>query len=184
MSKLYTRTGDDGSTSLIGGKRVPKCHPRVMAYGKVDELMAHIAVIRSLIAQPPYDALPCSASVDAELLDILQELMTVASCLASEKPHSTVSLDTISRMEAAIDDRQRSVPPLTHFILPGGSSASAYTHVARTVCRECERLAVAIGPESAPTNVLTYLNRLSDYLFVLARFLCIATNCKEEFWGK
>lgn len=184
MGKLYTRTGDDGSTSLIGGKRVPKSHPRVMAYGKVDELMAHIAVVRSLIAQPPYDALACSASVDDELLDILQELMTVASCLASEAPSASISSDTIARLEVTIDDRQRSVPPLTHFILPGGPSASAYTHVARTVCRECERLAVAIGLEPASTNVLTYLNRLSDYLFVLARFLCIATNCKEEFWGK
>ncbi|HET7711237.1 MAG TPA: cob(I)yrinic acid a,c-diamide adenosyltransferase, partial [Thermoanaerobaculia bacterium] len=159
--KIYTRTGDRGETSLLGGARVRKDHPRIEAYGTVDELNSYIGVVRALWAEGP---------IDEELASIQRDLFEIGAQLASDSARfAGVGPERVADLEREIDTMEEKLPPLTAFILPGGSMIAAHLHVARTVCRRAERLVIALAnEESRPT--VAYLNRLSDYLFVAARF--------------
>jgi cob(I)alamin adenosyltransferase len=165
--RIYTRTGDTGETSLFDQSRVSKADPRVDAYGEVDELNACLGAARA-------------AGLDADLgglLDTIQrDLFAIGSRLADPSsriaPRMTkVGLgdDEVARLEQAIDTIEAGLPPLRRFILPGGTLAGALLHVARTVCRRAERRAVGLGTEAVDPQIVVYLNRLSDLLFVLAR---------------
>ena len=163
--KIYTKSGDAGSTSLIGGKRVAKNHPRVEAYGNIDELIAAIGMVRACL-----DGNASSHS----LLTIQQELMTLAAHLAHEgssKALAPVKPESILDLEQQIDRMQEELPPLSAFVLPGPPVAAAQCHIARTVCRRAERSVIALGPQAVAPEILCYLNRLSDFLFVCSRFL-------------
>jgi len=166
--RIYTRTGDKGETSLIGGKRVPKYHDRIEAYGTVDELIAHIGLIRD-------------QEIDEEIKEILHRiqdrLMTSAALLAAEngaEADKLPQLETgdIESLEQEIDTMDRELPPLKSFIVPGGHPIVSYCHIARTVCRRAERNALKITSDTLKLElVFQYLNRLADYLFVLSRKL-------------
>jgi len=177
--KIYTKTGDRGSTSLIGGTRVPKFDIRIEAYGTVDELISYIGLIRD------YD-IPTS---DADfLLEIQDRLMTCASILATDcencKDRIPALYDMdISVLEKEIDAIQNALPPLTSFVLPGGHKVVSFCHIARNVCRRAERYALKVADSfDLEPHVLMYLNRLSDYLFVLARKLTYNFNVEEVPW--
>ncbi|HEV7922385.1 MAG TPA: cob(I)yrinic acid a,c-diamide adenosyltransferase [Thermoanaerobaculia bacterium] len=159
--KIYTRTGDKGETSLFGGARVPKNDPRIEAYGTIDELSSHLGVARA--------AWPASP-IDPQLHQAQLDLFEIGAHLASPGTSRFPGVEParIGELESGIDEMERELPPLTTFILPGGTLAAAQLHVARTVCRRAERLVVALGSDEA--GVVIYLNRLSDYLFVAARF--------------
>ncbi len=187
---IYTKTGDMGTTSLIGGTRVAKCHPRVEAYGTVDELGAHVALLTEQLAQLPTFANPCSL-----LRQVQRQLFTIQTLLALEPnpPHPTgIDVEGYSSqlnahctiIEHAIDTLQASLPPFRSFVIPGGNALSAQSHVARTVCRRAERRIVALyndEPTSANPAMLSYINRLSDYLFVLSRHIVVAQGNEECF---
>lgn len=165
--KIYTRTGDDGTTGLIGGVRVRKCDARLDVYGTIDELNGLLGL--AAVAAPP--------DVRDALLPVQQELFVLGSHLAApDAPPDSPWLppldeQMVARLEMQIDHWTDRLPPLRNFILPGGSETAARLHVARAVCRRAERLAVDFSLDRpVPTLVLTYLNRLSDWLFVLARF--------------
>ncbi|MDR0815338.1 MAG: cob(I)yrinic acid a,c-diamide adenosyltransferase [Bacteroidales bacterium] len=163
--KVYTKTGDKGKTSLIGGTRVAKNHPRLEAYGTVDELMAHTALLMDSI----------NDAGDKEfLLWTLDRLMTLASVLAAEgevaKKLPLLLPEDVQRMEKKIDEMEGNLEPLRSFVLPGGHQAVSQCHVARTVCRRTERLIVSLEEnDDIPPIVNQYINRMSDYLFVLSR---------------
>jgi cob(I)alamin adenosyltransferase len=184
--KIYTKTGDAGKTSLFGGSRVPKYHLRIEAYGTIDELNSYIGLIRDQ---------KVDSNTSSTLLKIQNELFTIGAMLAtppekeilkSGKNRLTiykVTRDEIDFLEQEIDSIQKMLPEMTHFILPGGHQTVSFCHIARCVCRRAERLTVQLH-ETTPVNesVLIYLNRLSDYLFVLARKLTIDTKAKEIPW--
>jgi cob(I)alamin adenosyltransferase len=164
--KIYTKTGDDGTTGLIGGSRVPKSDPRIEAYGTVDELNALIGCA----------AVMAGSSLVAQLRRIQGELFVIGSHLAapdgSAKLSSLPALEgeMVHRLEMEIDQTETTLAPLKNFILPGGSECAARLHVARTVCRRAERLVVGAAVEFADRElIIEYLNRLSDWLFVQAR---------------
>jgi cob(I)alamin adenosyltransferase len=165
--KIYTRTGDDGRTGLLGPGRVEKDSARIEAYGTVDELNAVLGVARA--ARP-------DAAADTSLAEVQDDLFAIGSALADPDPsgpfHSAIQARHIERLEQAIDAMEATLPPLTRFILPGGVTAASQIHLARTVCRRAERRVVRLAHttgEHVPENLIVYLNRLSDYLFVLAR---------------
>lgn len=167
--KLYTRTGDGGETGLFGGGRVPKDHPRVAAYGDVDELNAAIGLARAIEPQ---------AFAAALLEEIQRDLFAIGGRLASPDPDkvgkalvkAALPEGRARALEEAIDAAEERLPPLDRFVLPGGTPKAAALHVARTVCRRAERSVVGLAREAeVPPPILTYLNRLSDLLFVLAR---------------
>ena len=167
--KIYTRTGDQGNTGLFGGGRVPKNHPRVAAYGEVDELNSLLGVVR---ATPPVEWFePLLESIQRDLFSIGGQLATpdpsaVAKALAKAK----LSGERISEFERLIDEADAELPPLRAFILPAGTPKAATLHLARTVCRRAERSVVALAQDSpVPEVFVAYLNRLSDLLFTLAR---------------
>jgi cob(I)alamin adenosyltransferase len=167
--KIYTRTGDQGDTGLFGGGRVPKSHPRVAAYGDVDELNSLLGVVR---ATPPVERFePLLESIQRDLFSIGGQLATpdpaaVAKALAKAK----LSGERVSEFERLIDEADAELPPLRAFILPVGTTKAATLHLARTVCRRAERSVVALAQESpVPELFVAYLNRLSDLLFTLAR---------------
>ena len=184
--KIYTKTGDKGKTSLFGGTRVPKHHLRIDAYGTIDELNSHIGLLRDQ---------KIDNNTSAALLKIQNELFTIGSMLATppekEKLKSgkdrlaifKISVDEILFLEKEIDAIQKLLPEMTNFILPGGHQTVSFCHIARCVCRRAERLTVQLHQEEpVDENVLVYLNRLSDYLFVLARKLSIDNQAKEIAW--
>jgi cob(I)alamin adenosyltransferase len=177
--KIYTRTGDKGTTALIGGKRVEKFHERIEAYGTVDELIAHIALL--------HDSLEV-AEIKAFLITVTERLMCCASILAADCEDCKVKIprltqNDVAAIEQQIDAMQDKLPELRSFILPGGDKVSSVCHVARTVCRRAERCAVKLAAKSTvPEEVLLYLNRLSDYLFVLARYILHLKNKPEIPW--
>lgn len=181
-SLIYTRTGDDGTTSLVGGRRVKKSSARLEAYGTIDELSSHIGV---LVAQTPDDM----KEVAAMLQKIQHKLFNLGAYMASEEPMLLpVGVDAadIEELERAIDDYDAELPKINQFILPGGSVVSAQAHVARTVCRRAERRVLALrdqGVEIAPAAI-EYLNRLSDLLFVMARLYNKNLGRDEIFWDK
>jgi cob(I)alamin adenosyltransferase len=167
--KIYTRTGDQGSTGLFGGDRVLKSHQRLVAYGTLDELNSLLGVLALHLA-PTLEAA-------ADLQRVQQDLFTLGAALATPPSHVQQLEQRMTRptwpiraMEEDIDRLTALAPPMTHFILPGGCAGSAYAHLARTVCRRAERNVVALAAgEAVPGEVLVYLNRLSDWLFALAR---------------
>lgn len=164
--KIYTKTGDGGTTGLYGGGRVPKSSPRITAYGEVDELNATLGVVR---AETPHEA------IRSALAEVQTTLFTVGAMLASPKVDPKIEVLTsahVESLERQIDTMSGALPEMRHFILPGGGRTSALLHLARTVCRRAERGIVLLsGIPNEPVDhwVLTYVNRLSDYLFVLAR---------------
>ncbi len=163
MARIYTKTGDDGTTGLFGGKRLSKHSARVEAYGTVDELNSFIG---QAIAQG------ISEDTAAKLLHIQEDLFFIGSVLADvEAQNLKAKPELIKSLEDWIDQFTDQLPPLKAFVLPGGSMAASTMHVARTVCRRAERtVAMLCEDESIPSFVLPYLNRLSDLLFVMARF--------------
>jgi cob(I)alamin adenosyltransferase len=177
--KIYTKTGDKGFTSLIGGTRVPKYHLRIESYGTVDELNSYIGLIRD-------------QDITAHHKDLLKEvqdrLFTIGSSLASDPEKSKMIIPDLNEtdielLEKEMDAMNDQLPELRHFILPGGNNAVSYCHIARCVCRRAERLTVHLAEESAvDEKVKIYLNRLSDYLFVLARKIGNEHKIAENQW--
>jgi len=176
--KIYTRTGDKGKTSLIGGKRVSKTHQRLEAYGTIDELNAHIGL---LLAQ-----LPADESERTTLLQVQNILFVVGAQLATPPEVTgtlTVTPEMLSMLEEAIDRIDAGLPPLKAFVLPGGTQAASQCHVCRTVCRRAERRVLALASRATiPSELTSYLNRLSDYLFVLSRKINNEQGMQEIFW--
>ncbi|MES3631157.1 MAG: cob(I)yrinic acid a,c-diamide adenosyltransferase [Longimonas sp.] len=182
MPKIYTRTGDDGTTALFGGDRVGKGHPRIRAYGTVDEVNALVGVARAHL--PETEA---TAPLQSIFQTLQEDLFVVGADLATpENAKPVVPRITeahIKTVESHIDTLNEDLEPLKHFILPGGSPAAAALHNARTVCRRAERLSVEASA-STPLNehALVYLNRLSDLLFVMARWANHAAGVSEHTW--
>ena len=184
--KVYTKTGDTGTTALFGGTRVPKHHIRIESYGTVDELNSHIGLIRDQEINTLYKNV---------LVEIQDRLFTVGAILATPPDKEILKNgqarlqnlgiveSDIEYLEKEIDTMEEGLAPMTHFVLPGGHTTVSYCHIARCVCRRAERLAVHLH-EIEPTNelVIKYLNRLSDYLFVLARKLSFELNANEVQW--
>ena len=171
---IYTATGDNGTTSLIGGTRVSKNHPRVEAYGTLDELNAHLGMLAATIGNPKEIAF--IEEIENNILTIGCEL----ACEGNKMP--TVSKEKITSLEREIDKLEASLPPMHEFILPGGGEAAARANLCRTVCRRAERAMVTVnGICQVPQESMVYINRLSDYLFLLQRFL---HNGKEKKWEK
>lgn len=175
---IYTKTGDGGTTSLVGGTRVPKNHPRVEAYGTVDELNAHIGLLAEMIKT-------ADSAQYALLKQAQQNLFIVQTLLATEKevPFTLPALpdNAVADMESSIDSLQASLPPFRSFVIPGGTVAAAQCHVARTVCRRAERCIVRLSQESPVDSCISrYVNRLSDYLFVLSRHLVLSQGAEES----
>lgn len=177
--KIYTKTGDKGQTSLIGGTRVPKYHLRIESYGTVDELNSYIGLI---ICQD------IDAHYQTVLKEIQDRLFTIGSSLASDPEKSKMKIPDllatdITLLENEMDQMNEQLPELKHFILPGGNTTVSYCHLARCVCRRAERLTVHLAEESfVDSNITIYLNRLSDYLFVLARKLSADAKTEENVW--
>jgi cob(I)alamin adenosyltransferase len=181
--KIYTKTGDDGDTGLFGGTRVSKADPRVETYGEVDELNSVLGAVRANRASALHP------SIDALLLAIQGELFVLGSELA-RSPEKDVDVGVallterdVERLEGAIDEFERDLPPLRTFILPGGSEHAALLHMARSVCRRAERRLVALASDQAVRpELLRYLNRLSDLLFVTARYANFRANVTDIPW--
>lgn len=174
LSKIYTRTGDDGSTGLGDGTRVPKDGERVEAYGTVDELNSAIGVLLAIPGLP--------ANVTTSLTEIQHELFDMGGELCIPG-HHVVTDQHVLRLEETLDGFNEALPPLKEFILPGGGPAAAACHVARTIARRAERRALTLSRvESVSPEVLKYLNRLSDLLFVLARVLARHERGSEVLW--
>jgi len=180
--KIYTKTGDEGETGLFGGPRVAKDAPRIEAYGAVDELNAVVGVVRA-------ESLP--AEIDTLLAQIQHDLFTVGAELATPDPvkHGTrvIGPTHYTRLEQAIDRFEETLPPLRNFILPGGTSGAALLHLARTVCRRAERRLITLRANSGELvsgELVIYLNRLSDLLFVLARATNQAAGRDDVAWRK
>ncbi len=177
--KIYTKTGDKGQTSLIGGVRVPKHHLRIEAYGTVDELNSYVGLIRDQDIKENYKTI---------LKEIQDRLFTVGSSLASDPEKSKMKIpdfhqEDISLLENQMDEMNAELPELKNFILPGGHSIVSYCHLARVVCRRAERLTVHLSESSYVDElVIQYLNRLSDYLFVLGRKIAHDLNVEEYKW--
>ncbi len=184
--KVYTKTGDKGTTALFGGTRVPKHHIRIESYGTVDELNSYIGLIRDQDINPLYKEV---------LIKIQHDLFTAGAVLATDPEKAIlkngkerlnipkIEEKDIELLENEIDRMEDSLPPMTHFVLPGGHTTVSYCHIARCVCRRAERLSVHLNEtESVDEGVLKYLNRLSDYLFVLARKLTFDLQAEEVKW--
>lgn len=178
--KIYTKTGDDGTTSLFSGGRVNKTHLRVATYGTVDELNATIGLARA--QQPSSEALAWLAEVQNQLFQLGADLATPAD--ASSQHVVRICEGEIEWLEGKIDQMTQRLPALKAFILPGGTLVAAQLHVARTVCRRAERKVVELGQnEPIGTFVVQYLNRLSDFLFMLARWENQQADVSEEEWS-
>lgn len=177
--KIYTKTGDKGLTSLIGGTRVLKSHVRIESYGTVDELNSYLGVIQDQIIQAERKQL---------IYEIQDRLFTIGSVLASDPEKSKMAipdlvLEDITKLEQEIDRMNEILPELKSFILPGGNLLASHCHVARCICRRAERMVVLLyGENDAPDLILTYLNRLSDFLFVLSRMIVFENKGEEVLW--
>jgi cob(I)alamin adenosyltransferase len=177
--KIYTKTGDRGTTSLFGGKRVSKADLRIDTYGTVDELNSWIGLVRDQeVNQKRKDV----------LVEIQDRLFTVGSMLATEPGNTKVKIPAlresdIQYLEKEIDNMDAALPPMRFFVLPGGHTAVSFCHVARTVCRRAERLTIALQAiEEVNALVIQYLNRLSDYLFMLSRKMAHELGAEETPW--
>jgi len=176
--KIYTKRGDKGQTSLIGGDRVPKHHIRIEAYGTIDELNSYIGILRSFTKD----------SLNLKVLPEIQDrLFTVGSLLASAPGSKMIVPDLhesdVELLEDAIDKMNEELPELRSFVLPAGSAEVSHCHVARCVCRRAERLIVHLSEiEHTESIILQYINRLSDYLFVLGRYTALKLGVEEVSW--
>jgi cob(I)alamin adenosyltransferase len=180
MMKIYTKTGDGGETGLVDGSRVRKDHARVAAFGDVDELNAAIGVARTLADEALSQLLD---GAQRDLFAIGAQVADPRAQVASRKEKAALGAERIVLLERAIDARETQMPPLTAFILPGGTPLAASLHVARTVCRRAERSILVLGrTESVDPLILVYLNRLSDLLFVLARHANHTAGRPEPKW--
>lgn len=180
LTKIYTKTGDAGTTALGGGQRVPKDALRVAVYGTVDELNSQIGVALALGLTPLLDA--ALRTIQNELFDLGSDLCFLEEDKA-KWPLPQIEARHVQKLERLIDEMQATVGPLENFILPGGSPGAAQMHVARTVCRRAEREASTLArDEGAGPFVLAYLNRLSDALFVMARYENHARGVAEPLW--
>ena len=182
MPTIYTRTGDDGTTALFGGDRVGKGHPRIRAYGTVDEVNSLIGIVRAQL-----ESTEATEPLRPLLQTLQEDLFVVGADLATPENAKPVvprvKQHHIDTLETHIDTLEDDLKPLKHFILPGGSPAAAALHNARTVCRRAERLSVeASASTPLNTKALVYLNRLSDLLFVAARWVNHATDTPEHTW--
>lgn len=190
MVKIYTKTGDEGGTSLVGGTRVSKDDARVEAYGTVDELSAQMGVVAALLDQLKTVDADTGLFLGRQVKQIQQQLFMIQSLLATEKEELVATLpqlptDAIDQMEQWIDSMSEQLPPMRSFVIPGVTMLSAQCHVARTVCRRAERCVVALSHTTqVSAMVLKYLNRLSDYLFTLARLMVHVEGKNELFWQK
>jgi cob(I)alamin adenosyltransferase len=177
--KIYTKTGDKGLTSLIGGTRVPKSHIRIEAYGTVDELNSYIGLIRDQVS---------SESENIILKEIQDRLFTIGAVLAADPKKSKQKLpdllpSDIELLETEIDKINEYLPPLKHFVLPGGDVLISHCHIARCVCRRAERGVVNLALDNfVDDKVMVYLNRLSDYLFILSRKIAFDLKTPEYIW--
>lgn len=176
--KIYTKTGDQGSTSLFGGRRVSKSHLRIDSYGTVDELNSYIGFLRDVTEDE---------SIRTFLKEIQDRLFTIGANLASdpekELPSPDITMTDVERLEEQMDQMDAALPPLRNFILPGGHMTVSVCHIARTVCRRAERLVVSLAQEEKVADIiLKYLNRLSDYLFILARKIGKDLGAEEVIW--
>ena len=184
--KVYTKTGDKGTTALFGGTRVPKYHLRIESYGTVDELNSYIGLIRDQQINKIYKE---------QLIHIQDKLFTLGAILATDPEKAIlkngkerlnipkISENDVYFLENAIDEMEQDLPQMTHFVLPGGHTIVSYCHITRCVCRRAERLATHLNDtEPFDEMVLKYLNRLSDYLFVLARKLTFDLKAEEVKW--
>ncbi len=177
--KIYTKTGDKGETSLIGGTRVPKHHIRIESYGTVDELNSHIGMIRD------QDIDQHSKNI---LIEIQDRLFTIGASLASDPEKSKMKIPDLKEedvvlLESEIDKMNEELPEMKSFVLPGGHTTVSYCHIARCVCRRAERLTIHLSENDFVADlVIIYLNRLSDYLFVLSRKLSLDLNALEIPW--
>ena len=177
--RIYTKTGDQGETALFGGRRVPKSDLRVDAYGTVDELNSFVGLLRDSVD---------NQHVREILAHTQHRLFTLGAHLASDPakhpPTPDLLPDDITLLENEMDAMDELLPPLKHFILPGGHTTVSYCHLCRTVCRRAERLTVALVQSGEPVDelALQYLNRLSDYFFLLARFLSRELQVEEVIW--
>ena len=189
INRVYTRKGDRGNTALVGGQRVLKSSARIDAYGTVDELNAFIGVARESVMQAAASH-PNSAcgSLGVVLLRVQHELFNLGSILATlpEDQHPKqprIALADVEALERDMDERNESLAPLRSFVLPGGDRANADLHVARTVCRRAERVCVALAAtEAVDDEVIAYLNRLSDALFVWSRWVSAQIGVDEVLW--
>lgn len=177
--KIYTKTGDKGQTSLIGGTRVPKHHIRIETYGTVDELNSYIGLIRDQNIDEHSKTI---------LIEIQDRLFTIGSSLASDPEKSKMKIpdlkeEDVALLEKEMDAMDKLLPEMRSFVLPGGHTTVSYCHITRCVCRRAERLAIHLSEEGFVADlVIKYLNRLSDYLFVLSRKLSQDLNVKEIPW--
>lgn len=176
--KIYTKTGDKGSTSLLSGNRVPKNHHRLHAYGTTDELNSWVGLLREYADNETAN----------QLIAIQDTLFALGSHLATEPGNVNFVLPSLSKnaiieLEKAIDLMNEALPELRNFVLPGGHASVSYCHIARTVCRRAERHIVALAETAeVPEFILVYINRLSDYLFVLSRYYAMQQNAMETPW--
>jgi len=177
--KIYTKTGDKGQTSLIGGTRVPKFHKRIESYGTVDELNSYVGLIMCQDIDEHHKKL---------LKEIQDRLFTIGASLAADPENSRMKIpdlhdSDIILLENEMDSMNELLPALKHFVLPGGNTVVSYCHIARCVCRRAERLTVELAEHNfVDEHVTVYLNRLSDYLFVLARKLNMDFGAEENIW--
>lgn len=179
--KIYTKTGDTGETGLFGGERVQKNHARIEAYGTLDELNAFVGLLRDAVTEP---------DVRDTLFEVQNRLFSLGAYLATPpKPDGTLMMELDIRpedttlLETAMDAMDAELEPLRNFILPGGHITVSYAHLARTVCRRAERLCVTLQQtETLDARLIQYLNRLSDYCFVLARYLTKTLGATEVTW--
>ncbi len=188
ITRVYTRTGDDGTTALVGGTRVPKDSPRVACYGDIDELNAALGLARSFNAQAA--ANPARDRLEEILKRLQNELFDLGSELATPPDAAydgmyTVGADDVRALERLMDECQKNLEPLQSFILPGGGPVSAFLHQARTICRRAERHLLRLGREDRiGPHVLAYVNRLSDLLFVLSRWIGKHNGEREYLWER
>jgi cob(I)alamin adenosyltransferase len=178
--KIYTRTGDNGETSLFDGRRVSKADLRVDAYGEIDELNAAIGV--ALAAGVGPDIAAMLEAVERDLFAVGGRLADPSHKVAERVQKVMVGRAEVARLEQWIDQLEAELPPLRKFILPGGSPAGAALHMARTVCRRAERRVAALGPDEVEGGLRAYVNRLSDFLFVAARTVNHRAGVLELEW--
>lgn len=177
--KIYTKKGDNGSTQLIGGTRIKKNNERIDSYGTVDELNSYIGLLRDNIS---------NNDIKKELILIQDRLFTIGALLASDPDKKGMNLplineENITFLENSIDKMNEELPKMTHFILPGGHNTVSFCHIARCICRRAERLTVGLNEKTLQRDIIIkYLNRLSDYLFVLSRFTSNELNAEEILW--
>lgn len=177
--KIYTKTGDGGSTSLFGGKRVSKADIRIDAYGTVDELNSHVGLLRDQ---------EVNAKRKDTLVEIQDRLFTIGSLLAAEPGNKAIKVPSLNEgdiawLEKEIDAMESHLEPMRSFVLPGGHPSVSICHITRTVCRRCERLVIVLdASEKTDSTIIKYLNRLSDYLFVLSRKMTAELGSEETPW--